>query len=298
MNRSAWRAALTLVSAAAVATTGWSLYAMGRHYDAPMVIAGAAVAVFDGAAYASLHLASEASAAGRSAVGPRFAALLTAAVSVYLNITHADLIGGGTPAALFFAMPTVALLAVSEMWAGPRAAKRAELGEKPFRLPTLGGWAWTLAPRRAGRTVKSQAVDHIKRAGQAGNAAVIRLAHTAHPDMPPAELATLLAMYGFTVDTVQVALVLAHGPAEVTLERADTGDALLVSQLPAVNVAGAVLEAASALGPEASVREIADRIRDERRLIVDDPYIRTVLSRAKKQRDRAPAVQTMEGGYA
>ncbi|MGC9540189.1 GIY-YIG nuclease family protein [Streptomyces sp. UG1] len=221
----AWRFALFIVSAAAVATTGWSLYAVARYYEAPKGIAGAAVAVFDGAAYACLYLASQASGAGRSAAGPRLAALVMAAVSVYLNITHADLIGGGIPAAVFFAMPTVALLAVAEMsWAGPRAAMRAELGEKPFRLPTLGGWAWTLAPRLAGSTVKARAVDHIEAARRvlsAADVAAIRALRDAHPDMPPAELAVLAAMYGVTVDAAQVALVLAQSPASITLERAD-----------------------------------------------------------------------------
>lgn len=242
MNRNAWRTAVGIVSIAAVATTGWSLYAVARHYDAPELIGYAAVAVFDGAAYACLHLASEASAAGRSAIGPRLSALLMVTVSVYLNVTHANLIGGGLAAAVLFSMPTLALLFVSEgSWAGPRAAKRAELGEQPFRLPAYGGWAWLLAPARAGRGVKARAVDHIEHAGQSTGQApdktwtatdrlrehfatmdpaeAIRIAHESQPSLPPAELAALLVTYGVIVDAVQVALVLHRPAAEITVER-------------------------------------------------------------------------------
>ncbi|MBL1100127.1 DUF2637 domain-containing protein [Streptomyces coffeae] len=237
-----WRTAVGIVSIAAIATTGWSLYAVARHYSAPEAIAGAAVAVFDGAAYACLHLASEASKAGRSAAGARLAALAMTGTSVYLNVFHADLIGGGLAAALLFSVPTLALLAVSELsWAGPRAEARAARGERPFRLPAFGGWAWLLAPVRAGRGVKVRAVAHIEHAGQLSGqqpdktwtatdrlrehfatmdpAEAIRIAHESQPTLPPAELAALLVTYGVIVDAVQVALTLHQLPARITVER-------------------------------------------------------------------------------
>ncbi|MFH8792215.1 hypothetical protein [Streptomyces sp. NPDC017941] len=245
MNRNARRVAMTIVSLAALATTGWSLYTVARHYNTPQGIAAAAVAVFDGIAYMCLHLASEAAAEGRSAFGARLTALAMAATSVYLNITHADLIGGGLPAAVLFAVPTLGLLAVSEMsWAGPRTTARASRGDRPYRLPAFGGWAWVLAPARAGRAVKSRAVDHITTSGQPSGqqpdneptatdvlrahfsqtdpATAIRVAHESQPELPPAELANLLRTYGVNVDAVQVALVLHGHPAHVTVERPDT----------------------------------------------------------------------------
>ncbi|MFE9372270.1 hypothetical protein ACFYM2_21220 [Streptomyces sp. NPDC006711] len=245
MNRTAWRAALTTVSLAAVATTGWSLYAVARHYDAPTGIAGAAVAVFDGAAYACLHLASEASEAGRSAIGARMSAIAAAGTSVYLNKFHADLIHGGIAATLLFSVPTLALLAVSELsWAGPRAAARTARGEHPYRLPAFGGWAWMLAPLRAGRTVKDRAVHHIEHTGRTVSgqsdtdrsatavlgrrfaemdpAEVIRIAHESQPELTPSELASLLGVYGVHVDAVQVALILHGRPTEYTVDRVRT----------------------------------------------------------------------------
>ncbi|MER5696168.1 hypothetical protein ACWDBO_25750 [Streptomyces mirabilis] len=50
-----------------------------------------------------------------------------------------------------------------------------------------------------------------------------------------------------------------------------------------------VEEAASALGADARPREIADRLREQRRPLVAEPYIRTALSRAaRKPQDEAP----------
>ncbi|MBD0838806.1 hypothetical protein [Streptomyces sp. TRM68416] len=325
MNSTARRLAMGVVSLAAVLTTGWSLYTVARHYNAPTGIAGAAVAVFDGIAYMCLHLASEAAAEGRSAFGARATALFMAAVSVYLNITHADLIGGGVPAAALFAVPTIGLLAVSEMaWAGPRARVRAERGDQPYRPPAFGGWAWALAPALAGKTVKARAVHHIEHGGappvrpepgrhsaqtvlrrkfaEMDPADAVRIAHDAQPDMPPADLASLLVSYGVVVDAVQVALVLGQRPAEYEVHRPDAPDAPQVNALEPLDLQGAIEEAASALGPDASAREIVERLREQRRLVVTEPYVRTALSRAAKKPPPQPDTTVMRdegnGGYA
>lgn len=123
----------------------------------------------------------------------------------------------------------------------------------------------------------------------------IRLAHDARPDATPPELAHLLGTYGVPVDPVAVALVLGQRPPEYEVTRPDAPAHQQVSEpvsaLPPVNLQGAVLEAASALGPDASPRAIAEHLERNRRLVVDEPYIRTALSRAAKKSD-------MEGGYA
>lgn len=305
----AWRAALAVVSLAALATTGWSLYAVGRHYAAPTVIAAAAVAVFDGIAYACQHLASEASKAGRSAVGARLATLAMAGTSVYLNDFHADLIDGGTAATVLFSVPTLALLAVSELaWAGPRAEARAARGEVPYRPPAFGGWAWLLAPNKAGQAVRSRALDHIETAGRTpapqvkdrtatevlraqfaemDPADAVRIAHDAQPDMPPADLASLLVTYGVIVDAVQVALILGGAPASITVERDDAPDApddapQAIGPL-AIDKAQAIRDAAAVLGPKPKAAEIIDHVQRINRITVDAPYVRTVLSRAKRK---------------
>lgn len=162
MNPKTRRKAMIVVSCAAIATTGWSLCRVTGHYGTPQLISLVAVAAFDGIAYLALHLASEASSEGRSAFGARLTAAVMAAISVLLNFKHADLIDGGLIAALAFSSPSVGLLAVSELsWAGPRAVKRAERGERPFRPASLGGWTWLLAPIRASQSVREQAVQHI-----------------------------------------------------------------------------------------------------------------------------------------
>lgn len=126
----------------------------------------------------------------------------------------------------------------------------------------------------------------------------IRFAHDARPDAPPAELAAILSTYGVAVDPVAVALVLGQRPTEYTVERPDTPAHQQVTALPAVNLQGAVEEAAAALGADASPRAIAEHLEHTRRLVVDEPYIRTALSRAAKKPQPGPPAKPMEGGYA
>ncbi|MFG2307647.1 conjugal transfer protein [Streptomyces sp. NPDC048566] len=126
----------------------------------------------------------------------------------------------------------------------------------------------------------------------------IRLAADARPDAPPAELAHILGSYGVTVDAVAVALVLGEQPPEYAAHRPDTPDAPQVKELEPLDMAGAVAEAASALGESASPRAIADHIAEHRRLVVTEPYIRTALSRAAKKPAPDQKPDPMEGGYA
>ena len=130
----------------------------------------------------------------------------------------------------------------------------------------------------------------------------IRLAHDARPDAPPAEVAHLLGTYGVPVDAVAVALVLGQQPPEYTVERPDADVAHQLSELPALNLQGAVEEAATALGEAASPRQIAEHLERNRRLVVPENHIRTALSRAAKKTDPEPPATPrntdMEGGYA
>ena len=126
----------------------------------------------------------------------------------------------------------------------------------------------------------------------------IRLAADARPDAAPAELAAILGTYGVAVDPVAVALVLGQQPTEYTVERPDAPTHQQVTALPAVNLQGAVEEAASALGADASPRQIAEHLEQNRRLVVDEPYIRTALSRAAKKPQPETPAKPMEGGYA
>ncbi|OPG03051.1 hypothetical protein B1R27_29980 [Streptomyces sp. GKU 895] len=129
----------------------------------------------------------------------------------------------------------------------------------------------------------------------------IRLAHDARPDAPPAELAALLGLYGVPVDPVAVALVLGQRPPEYTVERPAAPVAPQLSELPALGVQGAVEEAATALGEDASAREIAEHLARTRRLVVPENHIRAALSRASKKPEpdsgAASRNTDMEGGF-
>ncbi|KUN03969.1 hypothetical protein AQI95_21255 [Streptomyces yokosukanensis] len=126
----------------------------------------------------------------------------------------------------------------------------------------------------------------------------IRFAHEARPDADAIELADILGAYGVTVDPVAVALVLGQQPAEYTVERPDAADAPQVKALEPLTVEGAIVEAASILGPDVSAREIAEHVARTRRLVVTEPYVRTALSRAAKKQQDGPGRDDMEGGYA
>ncbi|MFC9606086.1 hypothetical protein ACFTTN_21805 [Streptomyces niveus] len=137
----------------------------------------------------------------------------------------------------------------------------------------------------------------------------IRIAHDAHPDTPPAELAALLITYGVIVDAVQVALVLHGHTAQVTVERGDTNDAPAdtppdtpdapqINTLPPVTKAEAILQAAAVLGPDFKAADVADRVLRINRITVKPDYVRAVLSRESKKPKPAAGRDDMEGGYA
>ncbi|MFC8429894.1 hypothetical protein [Streptomyces sp. NPDC057253] len=128
-------------------------------------------------------------------------------------------------------------------------------------------------------------------------AEAIRLAHDARPDADAHELAALLSTYGVAVDAVAVAIILGARPPEYTVERPEAADALQVSALPALNLQGAIEEAATALGDAASPRQIAEHLERNRRLVVEENRIRTALSRAAKKPSPAAEADPMREGY-
>ncbi|MEV7394925.1 hypothetical protein [Streptomyces sp. NPDC091215] len=173
-------------------------------------------------------------------------------------------------------------------------------------LATMYGVA-TPAPEPAtpARPVsKSQYATDILRARfqDMDPAEAIRVAADARPDAGVVELADILGAYGLTVDPVAVALVLGEQPPEYTVDRPDADVAPQVRELAALNLQGAIEEAATALGDDASPREIAGHLEQNRRLIVPENHIRTALSRAAKKTepepDATPRNTDMEGGYA
>ncbi|MFI9235787.1 DUF2637 domain-containing protein [Streptomyces sp. NPDC053079] len=317
-----WWASLTLIGGAAASITAWSLYVVAHdRYGVPKPLAIGTAAVFDGAAMACLYLAGQAVRERRSALGPHLATLGFAAISIYLNRLHADLINGGRGAFLLFAMPTVALLVLAGLsWSAHRARMRAQDGDVPATLPKLGFWGWLLATEEAWKRTKDEVEAHVTRtdtartpAGQAPGKPrkasdalrehfagmdpieAIRVAHSAKPHIPPADLAAELGLYGLNVSAVQVALVLRGGTGHATtIHRADTTrdtpvaqhDAPQVGALPPVSKTKAILDAASRLGPDAKAVDIAHQAQLIARVPVDAPYVRTVLSRARKAEQR------------
>jgi hypothetical protein len=162
-----------------------------------------------------------------------------------------------------------------------------------------GGAPATSVAQQATQPRTASATEVLRaRFAEMDPADAIRLAHDARPDAPPAELATLLGTYGLPVDPVAVALVLGQRPPEYEVHRPDAADAPQVNALEPVTAEGAIVEAASVLGPDASAREIAEHVARHRRLVVTEPYVRTALSRAAKKAPPETPAKPMEGGYA
>ncbi|MFD5425228.1 hypothetical protein [Streptomyces sp. NPDC127084] len=158
------------------------------------------------------------------------------------------------------------------------------------------------APQAAPVPSRRSATEVLRRRfAEMDPADAIRIAHDAHPDTPPVELASLLITYGVIVDALQVALVLGGQPHEVIVERGDADDAHhdapQVNPLPPVTKTQAILDAAAALGPRTKASDIVDRVQRINRINVDDGYVRTVLSRAKKPK-ADDSGGPMRGGYA
>jgi hypothetical protein len=329
-----WGAAMALVRLAAASMAGWSLYAVARHYQVPRELAFAAGLVFDGVAYLCLRMASDAVRAGRSAAGPILATLGMAAVSIYLNLVHAQFTGGGRPAEVLYAAPAVGLLIVSALaWASERATARAERGEVPMRLPAYGALGWLLARNHALTDLRGRAVAHVTSGASPTHQPVsaverrdhrallrdkfsrmdpadaVEIAAASHPDMSHAELAEMLATYGITVSTLDVALILGEAAVPtVTLDRvprptAAPAPAIGAQMRPdAPQVSGmtkgdAITTMARHLGglnaePAAVVQLLALQ-----GMATDNAYVRTTLSRARKAEARAAAeaaVQTKQ----
>ncbi|MFD8471903.1 hypothetical protein ACFV2E_07565 [Streptomyces globisporus] len=166
----------------------------------------------------------------------------------------------------------------------------------------------TTAVRTVEPPAKHSATEVLRRRfAEMDPADAIRVAHDAHPDTPPAELASMLITYGVIVDAVQVALVLHGQPDEVTVDRddtddaapdtpADTDDAPQVTGRPSLTKAQAILEAAAVLGPDFKAADVVDRVMRINRITVKPDYVRTVLHREKKATPGTNE-RPMEGGF-
>ncbi|MEZ0066704.1 hypothetical protein ABIA32_002716 [Streptacidiphilus sp. MAP12-20] len=248
----------TVVLGAAFAFTTWSLFSVAHgRYGVPAVLSGFAGAVYDGAALLALDAWSSAAADPRqSTLRPRIVAVALLTTSIYLNVTHATWQHQGPPAAVLFAAPGMVLWAMAELRLGARhASARHQLG--------LG-----FAPRRA------YGVDAwVVRRGRAWRA------YTAHLDarldhaLPAAE----------TAREVLLGRELEAGDADLM-----RGDAPQVSGPRPATLAAAIMAAASAIGADAQPADIAELIGRNHGLDLDLAYVRTVLSRAKKDTDGEP----------
>ncbi|MFJ6215025.1 hypothetical protein ACIQGZ_17070 [Streptomyces sp. NPDC092296] len=153
-------------------------------------------------------------------------------------------------------------------------------------------------------------------------AEAIRITADAHPHLDPAGIANLLADYGITVDALAVALILGTTPPQVSVQRDDTPkppggrpaispeqtpalapprhtghrdtdpatagqapipDPLTRAAAPTLAKADAVRAAITALGADATARQIAEHVTARYSLPTDAGYVRTIRARDKRK---------------
>lgn len=319
-----WTLAMGLIRTAAALMAAWSLYVVARHYGVPWALALAAGLVFDGIGYLCLKLASDMSRSEYPAGAPIVATLGMAGTSVYLNVVHARFTGGGRPAEVLYSTPGIGLLIVSALsWGMERAAARAERGETPMRMPAYGWLGWALAGGKAYQAVKKQAAAHVTSGASATHppassverkdhrallrerfaamdpADAVEIAAASNPKLNHAELAEMLATYGITVSTLDVALILGEAavptvtldrvprppaaPAPAISPRMRANAATNAPQVRGLSKADAITTMAHHLGGLDTPAESIATALAQQGIATDTAYIRHRLSKARKQ---------------
>jgi len=143
-----------VVAGMALALSWWSLFQLAVGFGVPVMLAAGVSLVFDAAALVCAGLAHRYALSPDSGAGPRFTMLALLAGSVYLNWTHAELTGYGTPAAVMFAAPAAVAVILFELETGwVNRTGRRDRGRVAPALPVLGRWSWLFHPIRSLRTL-------------------------------------------------------------------------------------------------------------------------------------------------
>lgn len=143
IKRSAW----VLVAAVALGLSNWSLAYVARSWGVPWILSLPVSAVFDGVALICAGLALRAAQRGDSTFGPGSCLVIFGGASAWFNSWHAHLAGYPLAAAVFYAFPPLAAVAVTELElrADRREALRAA-GRIAPPLPAFGGATWANLP--------------------------------------------------------------------------------------------------------------------------------------------------------
>lgn len=143
IKRSAW----VLVAAVALGLSNWSLAYVARSWGVPWILSLPVSAVFDGVALICAGLALRAAQRGDSTFGPGSCLVIFGGASAWFNSWHAHLAGYPLAAAVFYAFPPLAAVAVTELEL--RADRREALriaGRIAPPLPAFGGATWANLP--------------------------------------------------------------------------------------------------------------------------------------------------------
>jgi len=142
--------AFGLVLLVALALSWWSLYTLAvESFGVPKLLAAGISVAFDGAALVCADLASRYARSPDSGAGPRLATYGLIATSVFLNVSHAQMLGYGTAGQVLFGAPPVIAGVLFELglkWEHRQSLR--ERGRVAEAMPVFGKLSWLMFPRK------------------------------------------------------------------------------------------------------------------------------------------------------
>jgi hypothetical protein len=158
MNDLNWRekAGFGLVLLVTLALSFWSLAHLAETYfHIPALLAIFVSIGFDGAGLFTAGLASKYSRSAYSGMAARLATVIFLAVSAYLNVVHADLLGLGIEGMVFLGSPPIIAAILFELYLKyehRRTLKRQGRVAPP--APVFGKMSWLIFPMKTSKAFK------------------------------------------------------------------------------------------------------------------------------------------------
>lgn len=151
IKRTGW----LIIMACAIGVSGWSIFYIARHEGAPVIIALAAPASFDGVALLSGSYAIQYIRKNKSDLIPRLWVLAFAGASAYVNSWHAVLDHESNFARFLWAVPSIAAVVVYEIHTRlEKQVALARLNKTVPPLPSIGFLGWVLFPIKSYKAIR------------------------------------------------------------------------------------------------------------------------------------------------
>ncbi|MFF7555527.1 DUF2637 domain-containing protein [Streptomyces olivaceus] len=157
------KTAFGLVLLVALALSWWSLSTLAISYGVPEYLAWGISLAFDGAALVTADLASKYARSPDSGAGPRLMTYALIAVSVFLNVSHAQMLGYGLAGQVLFGAPPVIAGVLFELglkWEHRQSLR--ERGRVAEAMPVFGKLSWLMFPRKTLKAFRLVLVSRLE----------------------------------------------------------------------------------------------------------------------------------------